>query len=43
MLDLKQEEIGADGVVKKITDKLDTLFQKNINAQTYLSFKEFYD
>ena len=38
--DLRPDEIGAEGGVKKITDKLDTLFKKDINTQTYLSFKE---
>ena len=39
--DLKPEEIGAAGGVKKITDKLDQLFLKDINTQTYLAFKTF--
>ena len=43
MSDLKPEEIGADEVVKKITDKLDKLFEKDVNTQTYLAFKDFYD
>ena len=41
--DLKIEDIGAIDGVKKITDKLDTLFEKDINTQTYLAFKEFYE
>ena len=41
--DLKPEEIGAEDGVKKIIDKLDTLFEKDVNTQTYLAFKEFYD
>ncbi|CAL4131177.1 unnamed protein product, partial [Meganyctiphanes norvegica] len=41
--DLKIEDIGANDGVKKITDKLDTLFEKDINTQTYLAFKEFYE
>ena len=41
--DLKPEEIGAAGGVKKITDKLDQLFLKDINTQTYLAFKDFYN
>ena len=40
---LKPEEIGAANGVKKITNKLDTLFEKDKNTQTYLSFKEGYD
>ena len=40
---LMPEEIGAANGVKKITNKLDTLFEKDKNTQTYLSFKEGYD
>ena len=41
--DLKPEEIGVDGGVKKITDKLDVLFLKDANTRAFLAFTEFYD
>ena len=41
--DLKPEEIGHVNGVKKITDKLDSLFLKDENTRAYLAFKEFYD
>ena len=41
--DLQPEEIGHENGVKKITDKLDTLFLKDENIRVYLAFKEFYN
>lgn len=41
--DLTPAEIGSDEGVKKIVEKLDTIFLKDVNTRSYLAFKDFYD
>ena len=38
--DIKPEELGSEQGVAKIVTKLDTLFEKNKNTQTFLAFNE---
>ena len=40
---LTKEELGANDGVAKIVAKLDILFEKDINTQTFLAFNEFYE
>ena len=40
---LTKEELGANDGVAKIVAKLDTLFEKDKNTQTFLTFNEFYE
>ena len=41
--DIKPEELGSEQGVAKIVTKLDTLFEKNKNTQTFLAFNEFHE
>ena len=41
--DLTAEHIGADGGLKVITDKLDKVFLKEKNTQTFITFEAFYN
>ena len=41
--DLTIEEIGADEGVKKITDKLDKVYLKDKDTQTFVAFESFYN
>ena len=41
--DIQKEELGANDGVDKIVAKLDTLFEKDKDTQTFLAFNEFYE
>ena len=41
--ELSTADIGRDNGLKKIIDKLDTLFLQDENARAYVTFKEFHN
>ena len=41
--DVTKEDLSSDAGVSKIVTKLDTLFEKDVNTQTFLAFHEFYE
>ena len=41
--DIKPEELGSEQGVANIVTKLDTLFEKDKNTQTFLAFNDFHE